>query len=75
MADVPAPFLPHFEERPHYVLFGLDLFPFRAQFGAVLLEIRVSLLAHANGRPVLAFHLQFILFITDKYLWIPARRR
>jgi hypothetical protein len=32
----------------------------------------VGLLAHADGRPVLAFHLRFIRFITDKYLRVLA---
>jgi hypothetical protein len=57
-----------FEKRPHAVLLGLDSPPLSAQFGAVLLEIGVGLLAHADGRPVLAFHLRFIHLITDKYL-------
>ena len=58
----------HFEKRPHYIVLGLDFPPLGAQRGAVLLEISVGLFAHAYGRPVLAFHLQFIRFITNKYL-------
>lgn len=61
-----------FEKRSYYVLLSLDFPPLSAQFGAVLLEIGVGLFAHADGRPVFAFHLQFIHFITDKYLWAPT---
>ena len=61
----------HFEKRPHYIVLGLDFFPLSAQFGTVLLENGVGLLAHADGRPILAFHLSFIRFITDKYLRAP----
>jgi hypothetical protein len=65
-------FLRHFEKRPHHVLLGLDFPPLGAKVGAVLLEVGVGLLAHADGRPVLAFHLRFIRFITDKYLRVLA---
>ena len=56
-----------FKKRPHYVLLGLDFPSLSTQFGAVLLKLGVGLFAHANGRPVIAFHLRFIHFITDKY--------
>ena len=62
-----------FEKRPYYVVLGLDFFPLSAQFGAIFLEIGVGFLAHADGRPVFAFHLRFIRFITNKYLRAPTR--
>ncbi len=64
--------LRHFEKCPYYVVLSLDFSPLSAECGAVLLEIGVGFLAHANGRPVFAFHLQFIRFITNKYLWVPT---
>jgi hypothetical protein len=57
----------HVEKRSHYVLLGLDFSPLGAECGAVFLEIGVGLLAHANSCSVIAFHLQFIRFITNKY--------
>jgi hypothetical protein len=56
----------YFKKRPHYVLLSLDFTSLGAQFGAILLEISVSLLAYADGCPIFAFHLPFIHLITDK---------
>lgn len=61
-----------FEKRPYYVVLGLDFSPLGAECGAVLLEIGVRFLAHADGCSVIAFHLRFIRFITDKYLRVPT---
>ena len=65
-------FIRLFEKCPHNVFLGLDFFPLSAQFDAELLEIGVSFLAHADGCPVLAFHKQFIRFITNKQLRVPT---
>ena len=50
-----------FKKRHYYVVLGLDFFPLGAKFGAVLLEIGVSLLAHADGRSVFAFNRKILV--------------
>jgi hypothetical protein len=50
-----------FEKRPHAVILGLDFSPLSAQCGAVLLEIGVGFLAHADGRSVFAFNRKILV--------------
>src|SRR5450759_3140931 len=54
------------QRRPNYLFLGLYFFHLSAKFCTVLLEIIVGLLAHTNRRSVIAFHLRFIRFITNK---------
>jgi hypothetical protein len=54
-------FLRIFEKRLYYVVLGLDFFPLSAKFGAVLLEIGVGFLAHADGRSVFAFNRKILV--------------
>ena len=56
-----------FEKRLHYRLLRLDFPSLGAKCGAVLFEIGVRLLTHADGSSVIAFHLRFIRVITYKY--------